>query len=164
LCSRPTTSNLGGSHEDRTGWGDPKAPSAGSLGVELLTDSIVDQREPLAVDLSLRVRLKVIQQQRKRAHPGEFLLGVVPPHANFGRCHVWMAPADQGLFRRCAGRGCGHVFGLWRGELSPPALMLSADPLPRSRERAWLRRQCRGLHPPRSRFCSPLPEWWRYVG
>ena len=50
-------------------------------------------------------------------------------------CHVWMAPADQRLFQRCAGRGCGHVFGLWRGELSPPALMLSADPLPPSRER-----------------------------
>jgi hypothetical protein len=33
-----------------------------------------------------------------------------------GRCHVWMAPADQGLFWRCAGRGCGHVFGLSRGE------------------------------------------------
>jgi len=41
-----------------------------------------------------------------------------------------MVPADQGLFRRCAGRRCGYVFGLWRGELSPPALMLSADPLP----------------------------------
>ena len=27
-------------------------------------------------------------------------------------CHVWTAPADQGLFRRCAGRECGHVFGL----------------------------------------------------
>ena len=56
-----------------------------------------------------------------------------------------MSPADQGLFRRCAGRGCGHVFGLSRGELDPPALMLSADPLPPSRERAWLRRQCHGL-------------------
>jgi hypothetical protein len=61
---------------------------------------------------------------------------------NFGRenklrhCHVWMSPADQGLFRRCAGRGCGHVFGLSRGELDPLALMLSADPLPRSRQRA----------------------------
>jgi Transposase DDE domain len=31
---------------------------------------------------------------------------------DYGRCHVWMSPADQGLFRRCAGRGCGHVFGL----------------------------------------------------
>jgi hypothetical protein len=53
-----------------------------------------------------------------------------------GHCHVWMSPADQGLFRRCAGRGCGHVFGLSRGELDPLALMLSADPLPRSRQRA----------------------------
>jgi len=31
-------------------------------------------------------------------------------------CHVWMSPADQGLFRRCADRGCGHVFDLSRGE------------------------------------------------
>jgi Transposase, Mutator family len=51
-------------------------------------------------------------------------------------CHVWMAPADQGLFRRCAGRGSGHVFGLSRGRLDRLALMLSADPLPRSRQRA----------------------------
>jgi hypothetical protein len=56
-----------------------------------------------------------------------------------------MSPADQGLFRRCADRGCGHVFGLSRGELDPLALMLSADPLPHSRWRACLRRQCRGL-------------------
>src|SRR6266851_6945152 len=47
-----------------------------------------------------------------------------------------LSPADQGLFRRCADRGCGHVFGLSRGELDPLALMLSADPLPRSRQRA----------------------------
>jgi hypothetical protein len=40
------------------------------------------------------------------------------------------------MFRRCGGRGCGHVFGLLRGVEDPPALMLSADPLPRSRERA----------------------------
>jgi hypothetical protein len=55
---------------------------------------------------------------------------------NDGRCHVWMSPADQKLFRRCADRGCGHVFGLSRGQLDPLALMLSADPLPPSRERA----------------------------
>jgi hypothetical protein len=36
----------------------------------------------------------------------------MPRTAQRGHCHVWMAPADQGLFRRCAGRGCGHVFGL----------------------------------------------------
>jgi hypothetical protein len=45
-------------------------------------------------------------------------------------------PLIKGYFRRCADRGCGHVFGLSRGELDPPALMLSADPLPPSRERA----------------------------
>ena len=45
-------------------------------------------------------------------------------------------PLIKGFFRRCVGRGCGHVFGLSRGELDPPALMLSADPLPRSRQRA----------------------------
>jgi hypothetical protein len=45
-------------------------------------------------------------------------------------------PLIKGYFRRCADRGCGHVFGLSRGELDPPALMLSADPLPRSRQRA----------------------------
>jgi hypothetical protein len=42
----------------------------------------------------------------------------------------------KGYFWRCAGRGCGHVFGLSRGELDPLALMLSADPLPRSEQRA----------------------------
>jgi hypothetical protein len=34
-------------------------------------------------------------------------------HAAGWHCHVWTAPADQGLF--CGGafdRGCGHVFGL----------------------------------------------------
>ena len=36
----------------------------------------------------------------------------------------------KGYFWRCAGRGCGHVFGLSRGQLDPLALMLSADPLP----------------------------------
>ena len=42
----------------------------------------------------------------------------------------------KGYFWRCAGRGCGHVFGLLRGQLDPLALMLSADPLPRSEQRA----------------------------
>jgi hypothetical protein len=42
----------------------------------------------------------------------------------------------KGYFWRCAGRGCGHVFGLSRGQLDPLALMLSADPLPRSEQRA----------------------------
>jgi hypothetical protein len=45
-------------------------------------------------------------------------------------------PLIKGFFRRCADRGCGHVFGLSRGEFDPLALMLSADPLPPSRERA----------------------------
>ena len=45
-------------------------------------------------------------------------------------------PLIKGFFRRCADRGCGHVFGLVRGEFDPLALMLSADPLPRSRQRA----------------------------
>ena len=39
----------------------------------------------------------------------------------------------KGYFWLCAGRGCGHVFGLSRGQLDPLALMLSADPLPSSR-------------------------------
>ena len=53
------------------------------------------------------------------------------------QCHVWTPLADQGLFFwRCADRGCGHVFGLSRGQLDPLALMLSADPLPRSEQRA----------------------------
>jgi hypothetical protein len=43
----------------------------------------------------------------------------------------------KGYFWRCAGRGCDHVFGLSRGRLDPLALMLSADPLPRSEQRAW---------------------------
>jgi hypothetical protein len=31
-----------------------------------------------------------------------------------GHCHVWTAPADQGLFFGIArGLGCGHVFGLF---------------------------------------------------
>jgi hypothetical protein len=38
----------------------------------------------------------------------------------------------KGYFWLCAGRGCGHVFGLSRGQLDPLALMLSADPLPSS--------------------------------
>jgi hypothetical protein len=42
----------------------------------------------------------------------------------------------EGYFWRCAGRGCGHVLGLSRGRLDPLALMLSADPLPRSEQRA----------------------------
>jgi hypothetical protein len=42
----------------------------------------------------------------------------------------------KGYFRRCPDRGCGHVFGLSRGRLDPLALMLSADPLPRSEQRA----------------------------
>ncbi len=40
---------------------------------------------------------------------GRIPLSVVEWH-----CHVWTAPADQGLF--CGGafdRGCGHVFGLF---------------------------------------------------
>ena len=45
-------------------------------------------------------------------------------------------PLIKGFFRRCADRGCGHVFGLVRGEFDPLALMLSANPLPRSRQRA----------------------------
>ena len=45
-------------------------------------------------------------------------------------------PLIKGFFRRCADRGCGHVFGLSRGEFDPLALMLSADPLPRSEQRA----------------------------
>jgi hypothetical protein len=39
-------------------------------------------------------------------------------------------PLIKGFFRRYADRGCGHVFGLSRGEFDPLALMLSADPLP----------------------------------
>jgi len=53
------------------------------------------------------------------------------------RCHVWMAPADQGLFFGVAlvvGAVMSSAFLC--GELSPLALMLSADPLPRSRQRA----------------------------
>ena len=42
----------------------------------------------------------------------------------------------KGYFWRYAGRGRGHVFGLSRGQLDPLALMLSADPLPRSEQRA----------------------------
>jgi IstB-like ATP binding protein len=42
----------------------------------------------------------------------------------------------KGYFWRCADRGCGHVFGLVRGEFDPLALMLSANPLPRSEQRA----------------------------
>ena len=33
-------------------------------------------------------------------------------------------PLIKGFFRRCADRGCGHVFGLVRGQLDPLALML----------------------------------------
>jgi hypothetical protein len=54
----------------------------------------------------------------------------------FGTVMSGRRPLIKGFFRRCAGRGCGHVFGLVRGELDPLALMLSADPLPPSRERA----------------------------
>jgi hypothetical protein len=42
------------------------------------------------------------------------------PFPGEGPCHVWMAPADQGLF--CGGafdRGCGHVFGLSMRVLTP---------------------------------------------
>src|SRR5258707_8828630 len=59
--------------------------------------------------------------------------------------------ADQELFRRCADRGCGHVFGLSRGELDPLALMLSADPLPRSRQRTWCADNAAGFR------INPLP-------
>jgi DDE superfamily endonuclease len=41
-------------------------------------------------------------------------------HVSKRHCHVWMAPADQGLF--CGGafdRGCGHVFGLSMRVLTP---------------------------------------------
>ena len=37
-------------------------------------------------------------------------------------------PLIKGFLQFCVGRGCGHVFGLSRGELDPLALMLSADP------------------------------------
>jgi hypothetical protein len=36
-----------------------------------------------------------------------------PPIANEGIVMSGRAPADQGLFRSCADRGCGHVFGLF---------------------------------------------------
>jgi hypothetical protein len=50
------------------------------------------------------------------------------------RCHVWTPLADRGLFlalrgssvRSCLRPSCAE-------NLSPPALMLSADPLPSSR-------------------------------
>jgi hypothetical protein len=46
-------------------------------------------------------------------------------------CHVWTALADQGLFFGTA-RVVGAVMSsaFLRGEWSPLALMLSADPLP----------------------------------
>ena len=48
-------------------------------------------------------------------------------------------PLIKGFFRRCADRGCGHVFGLSRGEFDPLALMLSADRVSCS---AGSRRRC----------------------
>jgi hypothetical protein len=50
------------------------------------------------------------------------LLGFDRPRkaARQRHCHVWTAPADQGLF--CGGafdRGCGHVFGLSMRVLTP---------------------------------------------
>jgi hypothetical protein len=45
--------------------------------------------------------------------------------------HVWMAPADQGLFSGgtlIVGAVMSSAF--FCGEWKPPALMLSADPLP----------------------------------
>jgi hypothetical protein len=52
----------------------------------------------------------------KRMSPGAIDIDL----AEHGKCHVWMAPADQGLF--CGGafdRGCGHVFGLSMLVLTP---------------------------------------------
>ena len=46
--------------------------------------------------------------------------GLNPHYACIRHCHVWTAPADQGLF--CGGafdRGCGHVFGLSMRVLTP---------------------------------------------
>jgi hypothetical protein len=50
-------------------------------------------------------------------------------------CHVWR-PLIKGYCGVALVVGEVMSFGLSRGELDPLALMLSADPLPRSRQRA----------------------------
>src|SRR5271155_6089192 len=69
-----------------------------------------------------------------------------------GGVHTIVARRSRAIFRFCKGRGCGHVFGLFlRGQWSPLALMLSADPLPRSRQRAWCADNAAGFR------INPLP-------
>ncbi len=55
----------------------------------------------------------------ERTFAGEF----VPPKPydpSVRQCHVWTAPAYQGLFCRIAfDRGCGHVFGLLMRVMMP---------------------------------------------
>jgi hypothetical protein len=70
-----------------------------------------------------------LNQKNWAIRAGYFLEPDVPNGNNFDTrifergqwlCHVWMAPADQGLF--CGGafdRGCGHVFGLSMLVLTP---------------------------------------------
>jgi hypothetical protein len=69
------------------------------------------------------------------------------------KCYFW----------RCAGRGCDHVLGLSRGQLDPLALMLSADPLPRSEQRARLRRHCHGLRDQSASCAPPAPHRRREI-
>ena len=63
-------------------------------------------------------------------------LDIIEKNSGVGSVMSGRRSLIKGYFWRCAGRGCGHVFGLSRGQLDPLALMLSADPLPRSEQRA----------------------------
>jgi hypothetical protein len=88
-----------------------------------------------AIDILLEPDATMVQHAQAdnarllKAYPGGFALDETHhPHITMlqqfvrtadlgkvytGHCHVWTPLADQGLFWRCADRGCGHVFGLF---------------------------------------------------
>jgi hypothetical protein len=69
---------------------------------------------------NLRHFSRKISGQHARMHRVIWNIVEGPQQPPYWHCHVWTAPADQGLFCGVAfDRGCGHVFGLLMRVMTP---------------------------------------------
>ena len=111
---------------------------------------------------NLRHFSRKISGQHARMHRVIWNIVEGPQQPPYWHCHVWTAPADQGLFCGVAfDRGCGHVFGPLMRVITPLALMLSAWSRFISQSSARLASGLakRGRHPnPHMRPGSQLPN------
>jgi hypothetical protein len=77
----------------------------------VLSDICPDQATPELMERS--ARLGSLLPYRKAA---EVMAEFLPIKPTEGIVMSGQRPRIKGYFRRCAGRGCGHVFGLWCGD------------------------------------------------